>query len=1054
MVAIFPPQTVLTAGDAANQLQSNGLDALGLTLPNLSSGWANATPAAGDYAAAALTLVLNGVRAPFRSIRTFETNPTVWSDVTGAPLPGPLAVLRLHPEALHRLETLVAARYGAPVIRPVPVAMVIRGIPAPPPGPQVVEWHLAGEPLPLAGNVTVSFHDARGLPIDPLAVASLFLDLINAQPGLRLGHATMPAAGAAGGLNGIVALATAGVRCHVIDPHGWGYVSTRPEARLKVLDAANAEVSPVADGGLVDLAANQTLGRSAADDASVAQPPLRWGWTVNGTLARAALAPPALPAGAVLATQFFRVMAVDLDWHLLGNRTAASIAGIPGDDDAVPDFALPVVRAAVPVFDYLIDGLDVLGAAAQIAAGFPPGGGAGAFALAVSPALDMDLAVPPATGAAGHWPDFPDPDLGTTLQPNSDATRNLTAAFRAPADGPNANLDVILTIAADVVPPGTHIRAFPRRFVEIQAIGEQPSFVRDDGGSGIAAAGATTPILLINPFELKPGDPLPSPAVLEVDLVITDRQSRRRLHSLARVDVSAVPQPATGTLAPFGGVALLNQPGLNTLLTLFGMTSIAPTPLFGLVRPPAPAGSPSGILDLVRRLASEETPRQGPRLPTQARFETILALGTSATPASQLTWRAVLSGARWTWESRCAQPELGDPGNPAGPDLHAAGIRCDGVLAYDLAFHALKRAQPIIPLSSTTPGWLIAGAGDNWNEPPADTTGTVAAVMLETVAAFCDTPELAVDAIPIPQPGDTIQSALDALAGALGVSSPTFTSAAEDKLRKRLQREMVTAKRGQRDAFWSLTRALGQAREFVYIESPAFARTARPGDPPKAHEIDLVEVLRRRLQDNPRLKIALCVPRLPDFTPAKANWVRAALQHRKAAIETLTTQDRNRVAAFHPIGFPGRPTAIRSTVVIVDDVFCLVGTSHFRRRGMTFDGGVDIASIDRSIAKSYSAGIARFRQELMANKIGVPIATSTANTTALWTRLAQPESAFDVLADLLAQGGLGRISPVWAGPPASDTSVIPQSDAVADPDGVDEDGRNLLAVLGALVIEN
>jgi NAD(P)-dependent dehydrogenase (short-subunit alcohol dehydrogenase family) len=32
-------------------------------------------------------------------------------------------------------------------------------------------------------------------------------------------------------------------------------------------------------------------------------------------------------------------------------------------------------------------------------------------------------------------------------------------------------------------------------------------------------------------------------------------------------------------------------------------------------------------------------------------------------------------------------------------------------------------------------------------------------------------------------------------------------------------------------------------------------------------------------------------------------------------------------------------------------------------------------------------------------------------------------------------GGLGRCSPVWAGP--TDTSVILQSDAIADPDGVD-----------------
>ena len=35
----------------------------------------------------------------------------------------------------------------------------------------------------------------------------------------------------------------------------------------------------------------------------------------------------------------------------------------------------------------------------------------------------------------------------------------------------------------------------------------------------------------------------------------------------------------------------------------------------------------------------------------------------------------------------------------------------------------------------------------------------------------------------------------------------------------------------------------------------------------------------------------------------------------------------------------------------------------------------------------------------------------------------------------------------------TDTNVIPQSDAVADPDGVDEDGSGLLALFGMSLIE-
>jgi hypothetical protein len=1043
MVDIIPPQTVLTPASAAADLQAEGLDALGLTVPTISPAWATATPVAGDLDAVAMTLTLTGMRAPFRAIRTYEATPSVWSSPSGASLAGPVAVLRLHPEAARRLAGLVATRYGNPAVRPTPVAMVVRGITLPDPVP-VPEWYLAGESLGLAGSFAVSFHDERGLPIDPVAVAALLRDLIGWRPALRMTQDAGATEAGAGGLDGIVSVAS-GVRCHVIDPHGWAYVPTRAVARLKKIDAGNAEVATVPDGGLIDLAAGERLGRSAADDLADQQRPLRWGWAMAGTLDRAPLTPPALPGGVTLARQFLRVMAVDLDWHLLGNRTNATVAGIPGDDDKVPDFALPQVRQAVPNFDYLVDGMDVLGASAEIAAGFPPPGGV--FVLAVSPTLNAGLTVPPATGAAGHWPAFPPPNTNAALPPGVAANQGVTARWRAAGDGANADLDVVVTVPADVVPGGTYLRVFPRRFVEIQSIGEQPSFMRGDGGAGIAVDGAATKMLLINPFGLTPVEPKPSPARLEVDIVVVSRTGQRRLLSVVTVGVDTTPEAFPTPFAAFGGQALLQQPAIAALFAALSTQSIAPVPLFGLRRTVTPpGGNPGSIIDMVRALASESQPRQGPRLPTQARFETILALGTTPV-APQLAWRSVLSGARWDWESRSARADLGDPGNPAGPDLHAAGVRCDGQLAYDLAMHAIKRAQPIVPLGPGTPGWLVTTGGNNWVEPGADAVGTVSAAMLETVAAICDTPELSFPGIPIPQPTDAVQDVVDTITNALGLPNIPVTIANEDQHRRRIQREMVTSKFGQRDAQWALRRAIGQAREFLYIESPAFARTARPSGAPQPHEVDLVELIRQKMTDNPRLKVMICLPRWPDFAPDKAPWVRAALGQRKEAIELLTTQDRNRVAAFHPIGFPGRPTAIRSTVVIVDDVWCLVGTSHFRRRGMTFDGAVDIVSIDRAIAGAYSSGIARFRQELMAAKLGVDVPASPATTSALWVRLARPESAFDAVADLLQQGGLGRCSPIWAGP--TDTSVMPQNADVADPDG--STGANFLTLLASLL---
>jgi hypothetical protein len=1022
-------QTVITPTLAANDLQSHGLDAFGLTVPNLSPVWANSTPASGDYDSNALTLRLTDARAPFRAVREYVETPTLYSGVDGKPVPGPVAVMRLHPEASRRLLKLVENRLGAsPAIHPVPVALVARGVTMPSTA-KVPEWFFAGDAVDFTGAVTISFHDDRGLIVDPIAVASLFRELLSFRPGLNVGSGTTThTVNDAGGLTGIAGLAS-GTLIHTIDPHGWGYVPTRDKARLKVLDASNNAVSTVPDGGLATLAANQGLGRTSADDtADGVDKPLRWGFATNGTLARTRLVPPTLPSGVTLGRQFFRVMAVDLDWHLVGNRTADPVADIPGDDDTVPDFLVPIVRDPVPGFAYLTDAQDVSGSAAAMTAGF--GGQATTVAVAVSPVLDEGLRVPPQPGVPGHWPAFPSFASPQPISSSTNPRQGATAARRAAADGTGADRDVILTVAAGTVPDGAHLRAFPRLFQKIQAIGNTPSFIRPDGGAAIAQPGVATKVLLVNPFGLQPADPFPNPASLAVDMVVTDRTGKRRLFSQTTITVDAGPESFVDNAASFSGDLLLGAAGLKAALDSGAARGVAKAALFGLPRT-TPLPPISDTAAFVRAMASETQPREGPRLPTMMRFDSLLVTGTAAATGNPVTWTAVTSGVRFTREARAARADLGNPGNPAGPDVIATGIRASGQLARDLGVHAIKRAQPIVPLGGGTKGWVIETGKDTWNTPPPDTTGTVAAVMLETVAAICDTPELSL--FPDPLIGDDPQTIVNRVTSAFGTTSVPVAASSAVELVRRVQREVITAKHGQRDALWSLTRVFSQAREFIYVESPAFAPTARPASVPIGHEIDLVQLLGDVLGDNPRLKVVVCTPRVPDFATDKQGWVRTAFRHRKEAISFLASKAKLRLAAFHPIGFPGRSSPLRTTTIIVDDVWCLVGTSHFRRRGMTFDGAVDIASIDRQIAKGYSSAIAKFRQSLMAQRLGVDVPTSPTNTSPLWVRLAQPESAFSAVAALLNEGGEGRLTAIWAGP--DDNSVLPQTDDVADPDG-------------------
>ncbi|HEY7051748.1 MAG TPA: hypothetical protein VH496_06380 [Mycobacterium sp.] len=1047
---LIPPLGVLTPASAAGQMTSKRLDAFGLVMPVLSAEWSDTE--AGVIDDDHLTLSIGGgLKAPFHGAARYLDVGQRWRDVAGQPITDPVFAIEMLPEAARRLTTLLTTRLGAPLVHPVPVAMLMHRLtwqpPAgsPPGAKPAVQSVRAGDvfaPLPAGNRLDVTFHDACGLPIDPIAVAALFADLIAWQPALGVGSAGNP-----GGLNQVLGLdvPVTPVRYHLVSPHG---VLCTPTADMGLAVSGGASPDSIDPStGTVSLTAGQSLGPPAGSGAGV----VYWGFSPNGFLAQQALSPPTLPAGVNLPRQFFRVVVVNMNWHLLGNRTASAIRGVPGDPATPPpSYTLPTIRPRVPGFAYLADGMDVLGAMGQISANFPTPG-RDVLPLLCSPAIDAALALPPVPGQPGHWPAFPPPvPVPTTgIAAGFDLAKLASAAFRNPTDAAGANRDVVVTFAADPgLPPGTHLRVFPRSFVAITAItAEQPSFVRGDGGAAIVGTGATK-LLLVNPYNLAVNDPL-STDPLTVDIVATGRDgSRRTVGSVQLHPQNAPVETWTGTLAQFGGTAFLTTPVVAAATGALGVTAVAPVTVFGIpAPPPAPGPTPSTILDAVRKLANEASPpRIGPHLPTQARFETILALGTAGTADPRYVWQAVLSGGRWTWETRSARAELADPGNPAGPDVFASGVQVGGALGYDLALHTLKRAEPILPLGAGAFGWLAVTDGNNWSPPAADTTGTVAGAMLETVAPFVDSPELSL--LPAPTPGDTVQNAVNAIAAQIGVPAPMVTVANEQQLLTELERESQTASNGQHEALLSLARAIAQAEDYVYIEGPAFSATSFGND----GGLDLVALLDQRLTAVQRLKVVICVPRLPDFTPTKANWMRAAFAQRAAAITKLSQDAPGRVIAFSPVGFPGRWSAIRSTVVLVDDVFALVGASHFRRRGMTFDGSVSVASIDRQLdGWGVSASIAAFRQMLVARKLGVDVPAGPAVTTALWTRLSRPESMFAALTELLAEGGQGYCSPVWAGP--TDTTVIPQTDDISDPNGLDASADALLGLYEAVILE-
>jgi len=372
----------------------------------------------------------------------------------------------------------------------------------------------------------------------------------------------------------------------------------------------------------------------------------------------------------------------------------------------------------------------------------------------------------------------------------------------------------------------------------------------------------------------------------------------------------------------------------------------------------------------------------------------------------------------------------------------------DGPLAYDLARAALRRARGLV-------GRMSALNDDTaWSEPPAG-TGRWAGTALQSVAAFCETPDLALvpDPSVLPDGSDTsswtsvlgslpspVQSAL---AGVVPVTPRAFAE---------IRREGFAAKFGRRDAQVALHRAIGEARELVYIEAPRFGASSHTDGAPQDDsgtedsdaEWDIVQALASRLAAAPSLRVVLAVPKLPDYPPQYESFALFEYQARQAALTALTNGRAGQVTMFHPVGFPGRPLRTGTTVVIVDDVWLLAGTSSPTRRGLTFDGSVDVALFDRQLDEGYSAGIRQLRRSLMARHMGASAPGAGQTSTATWVKLARPAPAGLAIGELVSEeAGNGLVEGLYTPTPTEGHGTAAAA-SLADPDG-----RNLSLLIAA-----
>ena len=1028
----------------ADTLQTTGVSLFGGTMPVVAKSWTSSTPTVASdglslTSVGAWTAPCHGFVRPADQVA--QLAGVFLRDATGAAVSSSASVISLHPQQYLRLARLYAtvledaagARPGRALgqpARPIPAHIVLAA------GGLTDGAVDAGDTL--VGGA-MSFHDTTGQPIDAAAVASAFLAIMKAQQPLQLRttsdpfDANPPLASMITGL-----AATAEVRVRLIDGAGQPAAATN----LTGLTPVSAGLFSITD--LTATIAKSAVSAGFPDDVRKA---LLIGLATTGRLGDTVTFP-ALPSGVSLQRDFFTVRVVELRKYLLGTPAAAW--------DGTKIEPRPFVRRDEPL-TVLPDGNDVLGAATLALTG------ATAESLAVAQRIDGSFPAPAAVGTAAHWPTFP--ALGGVTAapagsiPASAASSITAAAAFVTSTGATPSPDVVLSLGG--LPAGATVRAFSRLF------SDDAVEARGDGGGAVADGSGAATVLLADPLGLvkygqAPPTTLPADPVLHVDLVVVKRTGESRIFG----DVSA---PITGTAAVPTRVtnlfsAAVRRSICNAGILASGEPRTAPSPT---------VGGPAAALALV----SEGTPRDAPRLPGMARRDLIVA-GLAGT-----TWTAVISGGRLTPELHNALPRLGGPGGLGGRETQAVGVStAGGWLAFDLARAAFRRTTNIVDR-------LGALTGVAWNEPAASASGQFAGAVLQTVAASCESPELALLRIAnIIDPADpnlprtfdalvdTVKDWLTQLLNGAGLPSEVVTRAnslitklddlkdnapADESTKERIfneiLREVAVSGWGRRDAQWALAEAFGRAERFVYIETPGVGPTAAAAttDP---FARDLFEVLTARMNANPALHVVICTPQQPDYPFGFNPYHDFELANRRKAILALPTANDtdpvvNRVLAFHPMGFPGRTSRLESTVVIVDDVWAMVGSSTLRRRGLSFDGGSDLVFTDQELVEGRSRVIADLRRGLQAGRLGIaapPAAGSgvPALPSSSFVRLGDGVGAFHQIREMLRGGGLGKVTALTPPDPVGRPATSPLPDAnVANPDGETYDLAQTLVAL-------
>ncbi len=1059
--------------DAATvAFQETGLQPLGIGMPFISKKWCShsAADAGGHIAfnAASLSLTLSGGETwlcPI-SARAVKTNSSdrkpaaTLIKADGTAVNGDGLLFELFPGALQRLKRLYVRRLEAASpanypnkpadrpVRPVPQYFFIAS-------GDVAEavtggWLQAGQDTGIAGELF--FFDEQGHIIHPLMVASCWSVLAGAYAGL-VKEATPDQ------ITGIAALSAASFTVRMVKPDGTPYDGAFVQGKTDAAPAIGLFTVPAYAGSDTELKGELT--RQADTGATGAFPleqarHLHMGLDTFGRLAtRCAL--PALPSATTLTHDFFTVNVLDTRTYLTGapDRSAAGYMGSRLEP-------APVVRLHEDLTT-LADGNALMQRLRVVFTG------AATESLAAAAEINPKFLL--LAGTDVYWPAFP--PLTGAGAPADDATfpsdfkqQVIAASSAVVIDG--SSPDVRLTLVG--LPVNCAVRVYHRVFSTGAVLS------RGDGAGGLAnsvAAPATgrtfngqCVLRLANPLGLEPPFTFAPAPKLIVDMVVVERSGKKRIFGNLELPLNTTPEVGPAEVAD-NAVASAAKQGVCWAGILGLRQTSAPLPAILDL---------NALLNAIVQLGGETPPRDASRLPTMARRDLLAAAKRGA------NWTAVLAGGPIGPAIHSAQPTLGAPGSQGGPETQYAGVSTqNAVLAYDIARMAFRRTTSfydrIQQLNNSTWDEPVRNTPLTLSESPDGTRGTMAGALLQTIAPYCETPELALlksvveaNIASIPRDWnalvDLVVSWIDGL-NLAGLPSPLDTAGARlntelrnrlnalkdndpghesqrERLYSELMRELSAACFGRRDAQWALEQAIKNARRFIYIETPGLSFTE--AGTAQAYSRNLKSLLATQISARPGLKVVLCVPKVPDYGKGYEQYRAKEVKDRFDLVLDLPSAN---VVSFHPIGFPGRPSRLESQVVIVDDEWAMVGSSSFRRRGLAFDGSSDLVFTDLERSGGVAPSIAAFRKTLMAARLGI----TGDGFDSRRLMLEDVADVFNLIRETLRDGGLGRIEPLWNGRTDGVTYADPTLDSnLVNPDGVEFQTLNALvfAALGSV----